>query len=338
MMIGGKNMVREDIVLANLSPLDRELAKACMKNPNAASLTSEEISLFLKKKSDFNKFIGDTFIYSSDRYALQPEGTSVSPIPTPEAMVLEQKDGNSAVVKAAGAEKSDKIKKIHDMITSFGKVKKDSIDIDKWANMIYDSSQNYNVPAELIVAIISRETGFKITNNVNNGSGPMQMTTIAVADFFPSKNNDWYKIYEMMDKNLLDSIVYKDNNHQRLRAGDASTLRLMANKDLALGIRMGLLTFEMNFIKSVALMKFGKDGLKNKQAKADSKKIIKTIEGLKNGSIKLTKKEAKECVTFALQKYNTVFKNYAPQLVDSLEQIGVNFLDFNNLLNQNKLS
>lgn len=302
-----------DIPLSELSPLDRIIAKQCMKNPNAKSLTGEEISLFLKKKENFTRIIGDSFVHTEEPDALY---------------VYNQEKSYRETMAAPISEKQTAINKISDQIREAVKTHRGvnikNVDVPYWAEKIYNVSSKYNVPAPLLISIIEKESNGTFTKNVNSrfGAGPMQATTIAVQDYFP-QGGGWHNIYKMMDEDLLNDILYTDSAHKKLRAGNAASLRAMAGKDDELGIKMGLLTFEMNYVKAVAAKLYGK---------ADIKTVEKTIKGLKSGTIKLNEKEAQACVTKALQTYNSVFKSYAPEVVDSLKTMGVKFIQFNDIL------
>ncbi|MBR6098901.1 hypothetical protein IKP85_04070 [bacterium] len=301
--------------LSSLSNFDRIIARSCMKNPNAKALTEEEISLFLKKKESICINIGDTF-HKEQPDALYYENPAVK-----KSII------DTEVASLNDNNKAKEIQEISDMITTAVKSHKNSdiskIDVKYWAQKIYNISTKYNVPAALIVSIIEKETFFRKNITSGNGTGPMQMTTIAVQDFFPSNQGSWHDIYEMMDSELLNDILYTDFSHKKLRADNASDLRKLAGKDDELGMKMGVLTFEMNFVKAVAKHKFGKATLTT---------VKKTIQGLKNGTIKLSETQAKACVTAALKNYNSVFQTYAPQVVDSLQRMGIQFTEFNDII------
>ena len=192
-------------------------------------------------------------------------------------------------------------------------VKIKDVDVDYWAEKIYRVSSRYNIPAALIVGIIEKETNGKFTKNVNSsgGAGPMQMTTITCQDFFPGASGNRYELYKLMDKELVDSIVYTDVAHKTKRAGSPSALRNMAAQNDELGIKMGVLAFEMKFVEAVAKLKHVS--------------VTNAIKGLQDGTIKLTETQSKQCVITALKNYNSVFKTYAPQVADSLQQMGMSF-------------
>ena len=304
----------DNLPLSSLSLLDRIIAKSCMKNPNADSLTPDEISLFIKRKEGIN--IGDMFIHKEEPDALYYANPSIQ-----KAIVEAEVD---AINKNSRTQEIQKIiGMIRETVLNSKNNSLKNIDVNYWAERIHKISAKYNVPAALMVSIISKETGFTKNITSGNGTGPMQMTTIAVQDFFPNSSGSWHEIYEMMDKELLNDILYTDSTHKKLRANNASDLRKLAGKDDELGIKMGVLSFEMDFVKVIAKRKFGKASISN---------VKKTITGLKKGSIRLSETEAKICVTEALKNYNSVFQSYAPEAVDSLQKMGIQFIDFNNLI------
>ena len=302
----------DDIPLKDLSPLDRIIAQKCLKNPSAKSLSGEEISLFFKKKEAISKNIGDQFVHTEVPDALYYANPAKEvPQSVPAVMTPKQAQINnisSQIEECAKKHKGVNVK---------------NIDVPYWAEIIYKVSTKFNIPAELLISIIDKESNGQFVKHLNsrNGAGPMQTTTIAIQDYFPT-GRGWHNLYKMMDEDLLNDVLYKDSAHKKLRAGSASGLRNLAGQDDELGIKMGLLTFEMNYVKAVAAKVYGK---------ANVVTVEKTIKGLKDGSIKLSEKDAQNCATKALKNYNSVFQTYAPEVIDSLKTMGVRFAEFNYL-------
>lgn len=194
------------------------------------------------------------------------------------------------------------------------KIKLSNEDLKYWSTHIDNIAKRYNVPAALMVAIVSRETGFTKHVNSSNGAGPMGVTTIAVKDFFPSKDNGWTKIYQNMDGKLLNDILNTRTKDGR-KITSPQQLRAECAKNDKLGMQVGLLAFEMNYCKAVAKKIYGK---------ADYNTIPKAIQKIKSG-YRLNAKENERCITTALKNYNSVFATYAPAVVDSLKVHGLNF-------------
>ncbi len=194
------------------------------------------------------------------------------------------------------------------------KIKLSNEDLKYWSTHIDNIAKRYNVPAALMVAIVSRETGFKKHVDSSNGAGPMGVTTIAVKDFFPSKDNGWTKIYQNMDGKLLNDIL-NTRTEDGKKITSPQQLRAECAKNDKLGMQVGLLSFEMNYCKAVAQKLY---------RKANYNTIPKAIEKIKSG-YRLNAKENERCIATALKNYNSVFATYAPAVVDSLKVHGLNF-------------
>ena len=221
--------------------------------------------------------------------------------------------------------------KTDDMIKNEGLKRKKELnenDIKYWAEKIDSVAKKFNIPEALLVSIIGQETNFTKNINSSTGAGPMQVTTITISDFFPSPKNGWNEIYKEMDEELLNDILYKKDNNGNfvknnkgeyiLKYSTPKELREACSKDDELGIKVGLLCFEMKYVKAVGQKKFGK---------ATSANIPKIINGIKDGTIQLSETENKNCIKTALKNYNSVFKTYANTLVDSLAMHGFKFED-----------
>ncbi len=298
--------------LANLADLDHN--GKLEKNSKF-----DEISIFNKQYSqivDVEKYIQEQFIAKQD--AIQ--------IKRPELFEPIQLHSNENTLDKANTE-------IANLITTEATnrgVNIQDIDVDYWVEKIVQVSKAYSIPKELLVSIIGQETNGKFNKNINSntGAGPMQITGITVKDFFPSKENGWYNIYKNMNEELLNDILYKkdkNGNFIKDRKGDyilkyptAKALRDACAKDDELGIQVGLLCFEMKYVKAVAQKKYGKATYAN---------IPKVIDGIQAGEITLSENENKNAIKTALKNYNSVFQSYAATIVDSLEQHGLEFKD-----------
>lgn len=208
-----------------------------------------------------------------------------------------------------------------------------NVDIDYWADKIAKTSQKYDIPSEIIVSIISRETNGKFNKNINcgNGAGPMQITGIAVKSFFPGAGGNWNDRYQSLDSELLNDILYQkdeDGNFKTDKDGNkilayssAKELRNACGKDDELGVKVGTLIFEMKYVESVAIELFGRYTYAN---------VKKVIDGLKNGTIKLTEAQKEKCLQRAFVNYNgkeEIKKDYGEDVIDSLR---IHYFDFKN--------
>ena len=243
-----------------------------------------------------------------------------------EPIPVEKPDMESGVKTLVNPEVSE-------MITNEAKkrgVNPDNVDIEYWSKRVSDAAEKYNIPEALLISIIGQETNGKFTKNINSstGAGPMQITGITTKDFFPSKGNGWTNIYKSMNEELVNDILYKkdkNGNFIKDRKGDyvlkyptPKALRDACAKDDELGIKVGLLCFEMNYVKAVAKKKYGKATYAN---------IPKVIKGIKSGEITLNENENKNVIKTALKNYNSVFNSYAATVIDSLVTHGLNFKD-----------
>lgn len=191
-------------------------------------------------------------------------------------------------------------------------------DIEYWTDLVKRNAELSDMPPSFVAAIIGRETKFQRNVNSVNGKGPMQVTGITTKDMFSNTNGGRYDLYEKLDSKLLHEIMYKkdeEGNFLKDSTGNlvkkfssSEELRDACAKDDELGIQVGLLCFQMKYAEAVKRMK--KTGL------------VKTIEDLKSGTIKLTDEEQKAAVTNALKNYNSVFQEYAPAVVDSIIACG----------------
>lgn len=211
-----------------------------------------------------------------------------------------------------------------------GVVKESDVDYEHWTKVIDTVAEKYNVPQEIITAIIGKETHgtFKSVNS-SNGSGPMQITTISVNGFFPGAKGNWNTLFNKMDSDLLKDILYeKDANGKptnKLRFSSPKELRDACATDHELGVMVGLLTFEMKYVEAVAGKKFGRSNYKT---------VPLAIEALKNNTLNMSEKEIQECVQIAMKNYNgsSLKESYARDVVDSLKVMNFPFETFNPLI------
>ena len=161
------------------------------------------------------------------------------------------------------------------------------VDMKYWSNLISKVANKYNVSAEILVTIISRECGFKKHTSEVSGAGPMGITTAGIEDAMPKtksgKKNEWYKIYDNMHHELLNDILKYGNN--------AADLRKKAGRDDELGILLGLLNYEMTYCKQVASKLY---------KKANFGTIPKAIEQVKKGF----RLEDQNSIRKSLENYN----------------------------------
>lgn len=239
---------------------------------------------------------------------------------------------NSVITKLSTVQKnkeSDSVDLIRLTVDKYNNVvnKDKDIDYEYWSELVDKISSKYNVSKEILIGIIAKETGGTFAKNENNktGKGPMQITGIAVKAFFPNAKGSWHDLYKDMNPELLNDILYvKDANGNptnKLKYSSATELRDACAKDDELGILVGLLAFEMNYVQAVAKEKYGSGSYKN---------IPKTINGLKDNSITLTANQTQKCIFNALKSYNGVPSEkmktqYATSVTDSLSIMGVKY-------------
>ena len=194
------------------------------------------------------------------------------------------------------------------------------IDIQYWAAKIDNVSSQFDIPKEILISIIGRETKFKKNVASVNGRGAMQQTSIAIRDFFPGTDGSWSEIYKNIDEKLFNDILYKkDENGNILKDASGKPIlkykdsielhRACANDD-ELSIKIGALLFKMQYAKAIAASKYGK---------ATSTNVPKVIRQLKSGSISLASND--RYIAQAIQNYNGSKKNkydYKRDVVDSL--------------------
>ena len=247
----------------------------------------------------------------------------------------------------AFAKATTDINKIHDIdllikneLAKKG-IDESKIDISYWSERIARVSSEFDIPKEVLVSIISKETGF--TKNVSNkyGKGAMALTGIAIRSFFPSGQGSWYDIYKQLDNDLLQDILYKkdeagnlimgSNGKPILKYKSSQELLTACGKDDELSMKVGSLIFKMKYAEAVAEKKYGRATYAN---------IPKVIRQLKNGEISLTESDNKICIGHAVRNYNgcdtkirrngkliSVKDDYRREVMDSLKVQGFNFAE-----------
>ena len=321
-----------DKIYINKLPLIQQLiANLCDKDNNGVlekNISCDEISLFEQTNKQYKTGLLDKnfSIFSSQFTAVQDA------IPNTRSNIIPEIPNNAKILNKK-SDKTEEITKISEMIIQESekrRVKLKPEDIEYWAKKAAVIAKDYNIPPALLISIIGQETNGKFDKNINskNGAGPMQITKITVNDFFPGAKGNWHDVYKSMNNKLLNDILYKkdkDGNFIKdskgnyiLKYNSPQELRNACAKDDSLGIQVGLLCFEMKYVKAVAQKKFGRATYAN---------VPKIIKGIKNGTITLNEVQNKSAITLALKNYNSVFKSYAYTVVDSLEMHGVKFND-----------
>ena len=306
------------------------IAKSCDKDQNGKLEKTDKFD----EISIFNAKYKEAILQEKDYHVAKQDGISEY---TPQ--VKEHKESTGEVDPEIASKIKDayagsiEMSYVNNMINNEAQkrgVSLEDIDTNYWAEKIFSVAREYGVPAALLVSIIGQETNGKFTKNENskNGAGHMQITQITVADFFPKAEGNWNNIYKQMNEDLLNDILYKkdkNGNFIKDRKGDyvlkyptPKALRDACAKDDELGIKVGLLCFEMKYVKAVAQKKYGKATYAN---------IPKVIDGIQAGEITLSENENKNAIKTALKNYNSVFQSYAATIVDSLEQHGLEFKD-----------
>lgn len=183
-----------------------------------------------------------------------------------------------------------------------------------WAIETEKVAKANKLPACFFISIISQETHGHFQKNINseNGAGPMQVVKTSVRDFYPDAEGNRNKVYKLLNSKLLDEVLYTNKNGQKkLRYRNTESLRNACTKDDEYGMKVGLLIFQMKYVEAVSELK--------------NISIKESIKKLKNKSIKLSEQENKTAIKIALENYNSVFKSYAPNVIESLEKYGFDF-------------
>ena len=182
-----------------------------------------------------------------------------------------------------------------------------------WATETEKVAKANKLPACFFISIISQETHGNFQKNINseNGAGPMQVVKTSVRDFYPGAEKNRNEVYKLLNSKLLDEVLYTNKNGQKkLRYRNTESLRNACVND-EYGMKVGLLIFQMKYVEAVSELK--------------NISIKESIKKLKNKSIKLSEQENKTAIKIALENYNSVFKSYAPNVIESLEKYGFDF-------------
>ena len=305
------------IEIKNLFGIKKDIANKCDKDGDGfLRKTSEvdEISLFNQKMDDYNNNLNKSSLFTAARDATYVANTPV------DAFVTNKKTDFSKLIKLTPHDKV--LSMLNHEAETRGENSLDPKLAEYWAQRAEKIAKTYKVPETLLISIMGQETHGTFKKNINsgNGAGPMQVTTTAIKDFFPDSKGNWNDVYKQMNPQLLNDILsYKDSKGRPIRTPES--LREACTKNDELGMKVGLLLFEMQYVKAVAAKKFGKASYAN---------VPKAIEGLQDGSIKFTELENKTLVQTALENYNSVpniKKKYAQNVVDSLATNGIKFRD-----------
>lgn len=203
------------------------------------------------------------------------------------------------------------------------------VDVNYWAEIIYNISSTYKVPAGLIVAIMEQEDNGKFRKNLTGG--PMQLRNDTIKDFVADSNR--IKAYKVVDNKLRQSIISSGNN-----STGVSTYMALAKKNGQLGIMMGVLAFKMKLMSAVIDIAKKDLGIKfSNPLKVGYHGICEEAKTmLKNGKIKFTEAQAKKVVRLALERYNVGnTAEYLKNVPKSLESFGVSYSSIINILINN---
>lgn len=311
------------IDIKNLFGIKKEIAMECDKDGNGKlekTKDFDEISLFNQKMNDYN----NEKLNKSSLFTAARDATFVSNKPA-EAYSLRKSVDLSKILQITKHQKV--LSMLNHEAEKRGEKTLDTKLAEYWAQKAEKIAKTYKVPEALLISIMGQETHGTFKKNINsgNGAGPMQVTTTAIKDFFPNSKGNWNDLYKQMNPKLLNDILsYKDSKGRPIRTPEA--LREACTKNDELGMKVGLLIFEMQYVKAVSAKKFGKASYAN---------VPKAIKGLQDGSIKFTEFENKALVQTALENYNSVpniKKKYAQNVVDSLATNGIRFRDLTRLI------
>ena len=298
------------------------------------------------KEAEQQKTVSDAPSVEPTPIVAQPVSTAVH---TMREIVVVGDASVSKRAKEAMAKLNDnatQIREITDLIKQeLAKkgINESKVDIPYWAERIARVSSKFSIPKEIIVSIISKETVFAKNISNKNGKGAMALTGIAIRSFFPTGQGNWNDVYQQLDKDLLDDILYqKDQNGNFvadskgkpvLKYKSAEELLTACGKDDELSMKVGSLIFEMKYAEAVARKKFGRSTYAN---------VPRAIAQLKSGEITLSENENTACVADAVKNYNgcdTIVKrhgklvaikdDYKRDVMDSLKVQGYNFAEQN---------
>lgn len=315
----------DPIFISQLKGIEQLIARFCddgdgkLEEKNSKGVN--EISLFNTELEAYRSGKQKVSIFENKEVAPR-DATYVAPKFVPQPVRA----------KNADAKESAENLKIRSWIET--EVKKKGGDISKvdlpyWADRIERVAKTYNFPPELLTAIVAKESGFEKNINSKSGKGPMGVTGIACRAFFPGVKGNWHDIYKQMNEPLLNDVLYKKDSNGNfvkdakgnyvLKYKTPEQLRDACAKDDELGMKVGLLSFEMNYVSAFARKYYNGPTWKT---------VPKAIDVIKTGQMKLNEKDNQKLVETALKNYNSVFSSYAPSVIDSLKRHGVRFEEF----------
>ena len=200
-----------------------------------------------------------------------------------------------------------------------------NIDIAYWTEKINNVANKYNISANILTSIISRETAFKKNVTGVNGKGAMQQTTIAVKDFFPGKQGR-FDIYHQLDSKLTEDILFKKDakgnlikngkGEPALKYGSYNELLRACAKDDELSIKVGALLFKMQYTSAIA--------------RSSGKKLETVITELNENKLNIPESKNKQYIASAIQWYNgspRYMYNYRKDVLDSLRRQNFDFAE-----------
>lgn len=278
-----------------------EIKSFLMFLDNALPAVKDKVVELVKKKYNeiFDSIANEKYVQKNDAIKNYQPYIQEEPIPKKCSNEEVKKQVKMAMADIKGAKFSDE-------------------DIDHWTDVIAKISQKANIPSVVVTAIVAKECQFKRNVKSQKGSGPMQVTSTTTQDMYSNVNGGRLDLYRKIDSELINDILYKKDEEGNL-IQDANgrfvnnfkgfkELRDECSKDDELGVKVGIMCLKMKYVDAVR---------KIKKLSPNA-----AINGLKDGSIQLTKKEQLQAITTALKNYNSVLGNYAPQVVDSILNIG----------------
>lgn len=228
-----------------------------------------------------------------------------------------------ANIQAANSKKALQTKSSSEVSTTdlIKKVAIGNVDLPYWSERIDKFSKEYDLPREIIIAIIARETNrtFEKNSASDLGKGPMGITTAAVNAFFPTAKGNWNDYYKDIDNKLLQDCLYRKDDLSKLRYSTSKALKDACAKDDEYGIKIGILTFKMKYVQAIGSLKYGKKPLWRRP-----EYVIKDFQ---NEKVNLTPSETKECVRNAIRNYNSsnIKEAYTKEVMEMLEKMNFDF-------------
>lgn len=175
--------------------------------------------------------------------------------------------------------------------------------VEDWNKVIVAEAKRYNIPAEVIIVIIRRECGF---DDSGLRDGPMQV----IPNTLNNIKRDRYGIFDKVNSECREDTIQSLKTHNLT---DRST-----------GIKAGVLIFQTSYAQAVAQMKGWFVPVGKGKTQPD---IVKAVEALKAGTVKLTPDEQKKAMRMALEIYNASWlkKSYANDCLQRLDEMGYDY-------------